>query len=72
MIPLDKQAHFFAGVAIASTVTLYTAQPIYGIAATVASAALKEVLDILGMGTPDADDFVATVLGCSVLIPLML
>lgn len=72
MIAIDKQAHFWAGAAIAATVALYTANPMLAIASTVAVAVVKEVLDRLGMGTPDFLDFIATAAGSAVVLPLML
>lgn len=68
---LDKQAHFWAGAAIAATVALY-ASPAIGIAACVLAAAGKEVLDRAGYGTPDIKDFIATAAGSAVVFPLLL
>lgn len=72
MIALDKQAHFWAGAAIAATVALYTANPMLAIASTVAVAAVKEVLDRAGYGKPDIKDFIATAAGSAVVFPLLL
>ena len=68
-MPLDKQAHFLAGAAIASSVTLYT-NPLIGLAACIAAGVGKELRDATGRGTPDIWDAVATVAGSVVLLPL--
>lgn len=68
---LDKQAHFWAGAAIAASVALYTA-PLYGLAAGIAAGVLKEVYDRTGRGTPDFKDFFATALGATVVLPALL
>ena len=65
---IDKQAHFWAGAAIAASVTLYS-NPILGIIACIVCAVGKELYDATGRGTPDKWDAVATVAGCIVLIP---
>lgn len=65
---LDKQAHFFAGAAIASAVALYL-DPLAGLAAGIIAGAAKEIRDRAGFGTPDIWDFLATVLGACVVIP---
>lgn len=65
---LDKQAHFFAGAAIASAVALYLDPPA-GLAAGIIAGALKEVYDRMGYGTPDIRDFIATALGAAVVLP---
>lgn len=70
MIAIDKQAHFFAGAAIASTTTLYTDQPLIGLALAVLVGGLKEVWDRAGYGTPDLKDFIATAAGAIVVLPL--
>lgn len=68
---MDKQAHFFAGAAIASVVALY-ADPLYGLAAGIVAGALKEIRDRAGFGTPDFKDFIATALGAAVVLPATL
>lgn len=68
---LDKQAHFFAGAAIASVVALY-ANPLSGLAAGILAGALKEVRDRAGYGTPNWRDFIATAFGACVVIPAIL
>lgn len=67
---LDKQAHFLAGAAIAASVALY-ADPLYGLAAGIIAAAGKEIVDRMGYGTPDWRDFLATVLGACVVVPIL-
>jgi hypothetical protein len=71
MPPLDKQAHLLAGAAIASTVTLYVGVATAGFAAAVLAAALKELWDRAGNGTPDLLDFLFTVAGACVVLPLL-
>jgi len=68
---LDKQAHFFAGAAIAATIALYL-NPVLGLAAGVLAGLAKELLDRMGYGTPDVKDFIATALGACVVVPLIL
>lgn len=68
---LDKQAHFFAGAAIASVVALHV-DPLAGLAAGIIAGALKEVRDRAGFGTPDIKDFIATALGAAVVLPATL
>lgn len=67
---LDKQAHFWAGAAIASVVALY-ADPALGLAAGVGAGLAKEMVDRTGCGTPDLLDFAATALGAAVVVPAM-
>lgn len=68
-LPLDKQAHFASGAAIAASVTLYTGMPWLAVLLCALAAAGKELRDSMGYGTPDKWDFVATVFGCIVLLP---
>lgn len=68
---LDKQAHFFAGAAIAATTALYL-DPLYGLAAGTLAGAAKELYDRAGYGTPDLKDFIATALGAIVVLPALL
>ena len=68
---LDKQAHFFAGAAIAASVALYL-DPLYGLAAGIIAGVLKEVYDRTGRGTSDFKDFLATALGATVVLPALL
>lgn len=68
---LDKQAHFFAGAAIAASVALYLG-PMAGLAAGILAGALKEVRDRAGFGTPDIKDFIATAAGAAVVLPALI
>jgi hypothetical protein len=68
MMAPDKQAHFFAGAAIAATMALYVS-PVAGLAAGIIAAAGKEIIDRAGYGTPDIKDFIATALGACVVLP---
>ena len=70
-LPLDKQAHFWAGAAIAASVTLYT-NPFIGLLACIAAGVGKELRDATGRGTPDVWDAVATVAGSVVILPLLI
>lgn len=67
----DKQAHFFAGAAIAAIIALYL-DPTLGFAAGILAGLTKELLDRMGYGTPDFKDFIATALGACVVLPLIL
>jgi len=67
---IDKQAHFWAGAAIASTAVAYNIAPLEAFLGAVLIALFKEFWDALGYGTPDKWDFVATVLGATVVLPL--
>lgn len=69
MIALDKQAHFWAGAAIASAVALYLGSPVVGLVAGAVAGLLKEFVDSKGYGTPDLKDALATLLGACVVIP---
>lgn len=71
MMTLDKQAHFFAGAAIASLVALYL-DPLAGLAAGIFAGAAKELRDRAGHGTPDFKDFIATALGAAVVLPALI
>lgn len=62
MIPIDKQAHFFSGMALAFTVGLFS-DPLWGFLAAMAAGIAKEVWDMSGRGTPDALDMMATLGG---------
>jgi hypothetical protein len=71
MLALDKQAHLWAGAAIASTFVAYAAAPWAAFVATVIIGAGKEVWDkVSGTGTLDVWDFVATSIGAAVVLPL--
>ena len=62
MIALDKQAHFFSGMALAFTVGLFS-DPLWGFLAAMAAGIAKEAWDMSGRGTPDALDMMATLSG---------
>jgi hypothetical protein len=62
MIALDKQAHFWAGLAICLGVSLFFG-PWVGLAVSVVAGIGKEVIDSLGYGTPDKWDGAATIFG---------
>jgi hypothetical protein len=71
MFALDKQAHFWAGMAIASACVAYSTAPWAAFVFTVMVAAGKEVWDkVSGTGTMDFWDFVATALGAAAVLPL--
>jgi hypothetical protein len=70
MFALDKQAHFWAGMAIASACVAYSTAPWAAFVFTVMVAAGKEVWDHSGTGTMDFWDFVATALGAAAVLPL--
>lgn len=71
MVSLDKQAHFFAGAAIAASVALYF-DPLAGLASGILAGAAKEIYDRTGRGTSDFKDFLATALGATVVLPALL
>jgi len=64
MPPIDKQAHFWWGWAIAAT--LYPIDLWFAILVAGLMGAAKEIWDAQGHGTPDVLDFAATVLGGAV------
>jgi hypothetical protein len=71
MLALDKQAHLWAGAAIASTFVAYDTAPWAAFVATVIIGAGKEVWDkVSGTGTLDVWDFVSTSIGAAVVLPL--
>ena len=55
---IDKQAHFWAGLAITSTVYIITNELSYSVAIAAIAAFLREVL-----GNKDKLDFLYTILG---------
>lgn len=71
MVSFDKQAHFWAGAAVAASVALYI-NPAYGLVTGVLAGAAKELYDRTGRGTPDFKDFLATALGATVVLPALL
>lgn len=70
-IPLDKQGHLAAGLAIASTLVAYGVPPIMALGASVTLGALKEVVDPYRGGQRDVGDFVATAVGATGVLPLI-
>ena len=71
MFALDKQAHFWAGMAIACFCVAYSTAPWAAFVFTVLVAAGKEVWDkVSGTGTMDFWDFVATTVGAAAVLPL--
>lgn len=62
MIPLDKQLHFLAGLAIMLSIALFTNWQTGFVAALVAGAG-KEIVDYFGHGTPDHWDAIVTGVG---------
>lgn len=72
MPPIDKQAHFWVGAAIASTEVAYGIPPVVAVISAALIGALKEMWDAAGHGTPDLKDWFATVLGAMVVSPLIL
>ena len=75
-IPLDKQAHFLAGLSICLAFALFVS-PILGLIIAGAIGATKELWDgviwnSVANGTSDFWDFVATVLGAAVGFVLIL
>ena len=62
MIPLDKQAHFYSGVALAFAIGILI-DPMWGLIAAGLAGAAKEAWDRLGHGTPDWMDLAATISG---------
>ena len=61
-MPIDKQAHFWAGLAIMLSVSLFGGW-IAGLVVATAAGLLKEAYDSMGFGTPDRWDVVATMIG---------
>lgn len=59
---LDKILHFIAGIVIAGVGTLFLGAYI-GFAAAVMAGAAKEIIDLMGYGTPEISDFVHTLAG---------
>ena len=66
-IPIDKQAHFWAGAAICATTIILTGFPVDGLIVAGSFALGKELLDKWGgIGRAEAMDAVATMLGAAV------
>ena len=62
MIPPDKVAHFWSGLALMLSASLFFGWGI-GLCIAVAAGLAKEWFDSLGYGTPDVWDIVATLTG---------
>ena len=62
MPEIDKQAHFWAGMAIFFALNTFIV-PLHAIFATVAIGGAKEAWDHTGKGTPEFMDFVWTAIG---------
>lgn len=71
-IPIDKQAHLAAGLAISATLVAYGVPPIMALGASVTLGALKEVVDPYRGGQRDLGDFVATAVGATGVLPLII
>ena len=61
-LPQDKANHFVYGVMMYLVGSLATG-PVLALALVGVAAALKEIIDAQGFGTPELADFVATVAG---------
>lgn len=69
-IPIDKKAHFLAGAAISGVLSAYGIDPLVAFGVASICAGGKEFVDRLGYGTPDLYDFLVTVAGGAVVLPL--
>ncbi|MFZ3141139.1 hypothetical protein [Polaromonas sp.] len=65
-IPLDKQLHFFSGMALAGLVSPFGL--LMAALAVLVAAVGKEVRDSLGYGTLDAWDAGATIFGGALML----
>lgn len=71
MFAIDKQAHLWAGAAIACFCVAYGTAPWAAFVFTAMIGAGKEVWDkVSATGTMDFWDFVATAVGAMVVLPL--
>lgn len=71
MFAIDKQAHFWAGAAIACFCVAYGTAPWAAFVFTAMIGAGKEVWDkVSATGTMDFWDFVATTVGAAAVLPL--
>ncbi len=68
---IDKQAHFFAGAAIAGLLTAYGVAPVTAMLIACGIGFAKELYDSFGYGTPDKWDYVVTMLGAATVLPIM-
>lgn len=71
-IPLDKQGHFAAGLAISATLAAYGVSPAVAFGIGAGIGALKEVIDPYRGGQRDVWDFIATAAGAMGVLPLIL
>lgn len=71
-IPLDKQGHFAAGLAISATLAAYGVSPVAAFGVGAAIGALKEVIDPFRGGQRDVGDFIATAAGATGVLPMIL
>lgn len=71
-IPLDKQGHLAAGLAISATLVAYGIAPATAFLIAAGIGAAKEVIDPFRGGQRDLGDFVATAVGATGVLPLML
>jgi hypothetical protein len=62
----DKFLHFVFGLALFAVLIPFGSA--FAFVSVIAVAALKEILDSLGMGTSDPADFVFTLLGATFLL----
>lgn len=69
-IPIDKKAHFLAGAAISGVLSAYGIDPLVAFGISAFCAGVKEFVDRLGYGTPDLWDFLVTVAGGAIVLPL--
>lgn len=71
-IPLDKQGHFAAGLAIAATLVAYGTSPGTAFFVAAGIGALKELIDPYRGGQREFGDFIATAAGATGVLPLVL
>lgn len=71
-IPLDKQGHFAAGLAIAATLVAYGFSPVTAFIAAAGIGAAKELIDPFRGGQRDVGDFIATAVGATGVLPLVM
>lgn len=71
-IPLDKQGHFAAGLAISATLVAYGMPPFAAFWFAVAIGILKEATDPFRGGQRDLGDLIATAAGATGVLPLTL
>lgn len=67
----DKAQHLLAGAAIAVSVKSLGGDASMALAASTVAGAVKELVDMTGYGTPDARDFIWTVVGGLVVVGAM-